>query len=100
MISILPKREPGHQVTSDGYLVPRLEVSEDSSSGQWHVTYDGRFGVIAENLEELTRWVWIVANAQAVGEGYSCHGDHSVWKPNPHKVCVMQIGSIDSGKHI
>lgn len=78
----------------DGYAVPRLEVSEDQATGNWHVIYDGRFGIVAENLEELRRWVWIVANAQAVGEGYSCHGENSVYRPNPHRRQIMQISSV------
>ncbi len=95
MLSILPKCEPGHRVTIDGFAVPRVEVAEDASTGQWHVTYDGRFGIVADSLEELQRWLWVVANAQAVGEGYSCHGASSVWRPNPHKVQVMCIGSVE-----
>ncbi len=94
MLSILPKRTSGHQVMIDGFAVPRIEVAEDAASGRWHVTYDGRFGVMAESLDELQRWLWIVANAQAVGEGYSCHGENSVYRPNPHKVQVMCIGSV------
>ena len=96
MLTILPKHSPGHQVTIDGFAVPRIEVAEDASTGQWHVSYDNRFGIVAESLDELQRWLWIVANAQAVGEGYSCHGANSVYRPNPHKVQVMCIGSIET----
>lgn len=96
MLSILPKFEPDHKVTIDGFAVPRVKVREDPATGQWNVTYDERFGIVAENLEELQRWLWIVANAQAVGEGYSCHGKNSVWRPNPHKVQVMCIGSAET----
>lgn len=96
MLEILLKRSPGHQVTIDGYAVPRVEVAEDPATGNWQVTYDDRFGVTAENLEELQRLLWLVANAQAVGAGYSCHGEHSVYRPNPHKVRVMCIGSVDT----
>lgn len=95
MIEILPPSTRGGQVTIDGYLVPRVEVSEDAATGQWRVIYDGRFGVVAESLEELQRWLWIVANAQAVGEGYSCHGENSVYRPNPHQVAVRHIGSVN-----
>ena len=96
MLSIIPKRSPGHEVTIDGFAVPRVEVEEDAASGRWQLTYDGRFGVTADSLEELQRWLWIVANAQAVGERYSCHGENSVYRPNPHKKQVMCIGSIDA----
>lgn len=96
MLEVLPKRSPGHQVTINGFAVPRVEVTEDAATGKWHVTYDGRFGIVAESLEELQRWLWIVANAQAVGEGYSCHGVNSLYRPNPHKIQVMCIGSVDA----
>lgn len=98
MPAVLPKRSPDHQVTIDGFAVPRVEVAEDAATGKWHVTYDGRFGIVAESLEELQRWLWIVATAQAVGKGYSCHGENSVYRPNSHKVRVGQIGSVDTIK--
>lgn len=97
MLEVLPIRSPGHAVTIDGFAVPNVEVAEDPATGRWHVTYDGRFGVMAENLEELQRWLWIVAQAQAVGGGYSCHGANSVYRPNPHKVQVACIGSVERG---
>lgn len=94
MIEILPRRLSGSEVTIEGYQVPRVEVAEDAATGRWNVTYDGRFGVVAESLEELHRWLWIVAQAQAVGAGYSCHGENSVFRPNPHRVRVRQIGAV------
>lgn len=96
MLEIFPKRSCGHQVAVDGFAVPRIEVAEDAATGQWRVIYDGRFGIVAASLEELQRWLWLVANAQAVGEGYSCHGAGSVWRPNPHKVQVMCVGSVET----
>lgn len=95
MVEILPRMSNGQRVTIDGFAVPRVEVTEDLATGRWHFVFDGRFSVIAETLEELNRWLWIVANAQAVGEGYSCHGENSVWRPNPHKVQVMCIGTVE-----
>ena len=96
-LEILPKMSPGHEVTIGGYAVPRVEVGEDAATGKWHVCYDKRFGIVAENLEELDRWLWIVAQAQAVGEGYSCHGENSVYRPNPHKLKIVGITSASSG---
>ncbi|WP_416406494.1 hypothetical protein RCH27_08395 [Paracidovorax citrulli] len=95
MMEVLPVMPPGQQVTIDGFLVPRLTVSENAATGQWNVCYDGRFSITA-SLEELQRWIWLVAQAQAVGGGYSCHGENSVYQPNPHKVRVMCIGSIQT----
>lgn len=93
MLQILPKIEVGQAVTLDGFLIPRIQVHEDPGSGLWNVIYDGRFTISAK-LEELQQWLWLVAQAQAVGEGYSCHGANSVYRPNPYQVRVMGIGSI------
>lgn len=95
MLEVLPLMTPGQQVTIDGFLVPRLTVSENATTGQWNVCYDGRFSITA-SLEELERWIWLVAQAQAVGEGYSCHGENSVYRPNPHKVRVMRLESVQT----
>ncbi|MGJ3704609.1 hypothetical protein [Variovorax sp. AFSI2.2] len=96
MLELLPQRTGGREATINGYAVPRIEVLEDPATGHWRITYDRRFAIVAESLEELQRWLWIVANAQAVGEGYSCHGENSVFRPNPHQRRVMQIGSIEA----
>ena len=95
MLEVLPQMISGQQVTIDGFLVPRVTVSEDQSTGQWNICYDGRFSIMA-SMEELQRWLWLLAQAQAVGEGYSCHGENSVYQPNPHKVRVMCLGSIET----
>ena len=95
MLKILPVRSAGQSVTIDGYLVPRVEVREELATGQWSVVYDNRFTILA-GIEEMQKWIWLLAQAQAVGEGYSCHGLNSVFKPNPHQVQVMQIGSVQT----
>lgn len=91
---ILPERGT-RETTIDGYRVPRVAVVEIAATGQWNVIFDGRFCVLAEDLEEVNRWLPMIANVQAVGEGYSCHGEHSVYRPNPHKVKMMCIGSVE-----
>jgi hypothetical protein len=95
MLEVLPAMAAGHSVTLDGYLVPRVQVLEDQATGLWNVTYDNRFGITV-SLEEMQRWLWLLAQAQAVGEGYSCHGENSVYRPNPHKVQIMCIGSVET----
>jgi len=96
VLEILPRMDIGHDVTLDGYLVPGVRVVERDDSGQWNVTLDGRYGIVAENIEELQRWIWLVANAMAVGAGYSCHGKNSQ-VGNPYKVQVMCIGTVERG---
>ncbi|WP_314324437.1 hypothetical protein [Comamonas aquatica] len=95
-LMIHPRMEAMQLVSIDGYLVPRLEVHEDAASGQWNVIYDGRFAVTA-SIEELNRWIWLIAQAQAVGGGYSCHGENSVDRPNPYKIQMLCIGSVLKG---
>lgn len=94
MLKILPKMDEGRSVTIDGYLVPRVRVSENDGNGLWDVTYDGRFCVTA-TIEELNRWLWIVANAQAIGAGYSCHGENSIPR-NLYKTRLACIDEINS----
>lgn len=91
-IQVLPERTV-REMTLGGYLVPRVTVQEIAATGQWNVIYDGRFCVLAEDLDEVNRWLPLIANVQAVAGGYSCHGENSVYRPNPHKVRVMEIGS-------
>lgn len=55
-VQILPELRT-RPVTVDGYAVPRVSAHEIPSTGQWNVIYDGRFCVLAESLEELTRWL-------------------------------------------
>lgn len=96
MLEVLPAMAAGRPVTLDGYLVPRVQVLEDQATGLWNVTFDNRFTITA-SLEEMQRWLWLVAQAQAVGEGYSCHGKNSVYRPNPHKLQIMCMGSVETG---
>lgn len=77
MNAVLPPFDEGQHATIDGYLVARIRVSEHFESGRWSLTLDDRFGVVADNIEELDRWLWLVANAIAIGEGLSCHGKNS-----------------------
>jgi len=95
MLEVLPVISAGREVLIDGYRVPRLTTEEDAATGMWRVCYDNRFSIMA-TLEEMQRWVWLLAQVQAVGEGYSCHGENSVYRPNPHQVKVMQIGSVEA----
>lgn len=94
-IQVLPPQSI-RRVTVDGFAVPRVSVHEIAETGQWNVIYDERFCVLAEDLEEVSRWLPFIANVQAVADGYSCHGENSVHTPNPHKVQVMCIGSVES----
>ena len=91
MIKVLPSRAPGREVTLDGFLVPNIEVGEDPETGKWCLFLDRRYGTEPVEIEELHRWIPLIANAMAIGAGYSCHGKNSVWRPNPYKLGVIGI---------
>lgn len=81
----------------DGCLVPNVRVTR-SSDGQWRVCLDNRFMIEVER-EELDRWGWLLANAQAIGAGYSCHGPNSR-RTNPYAVQAMRIDSVESSDQL
>jgi hypothetical protein len=90
MLEYLPNRE-AREVTIDGFAVPRIEAKESTDGLHCDIRLDGRFGAMipAELAQEV---IWLLANALAIGAGYSCHGENSV-VTNPFKVRVMEIGA-------
>ena len=95
-VHVLPEQRT-RCVTVGGYSVPSITVHEIEATGQWNVMCGGRVCVLAEDMEEVVRWLPFIANMQAVAAGYSCHGENSIHRPNPHKVQVMCIGSVSKG---
>lgn len=79
-----------YRVSLDGHAVPLVELSWNSDD-TLELVLDRRFGLTC-NQEELQKWLPIVANAMAIGAGYSCHGENSVER-NPYKTKVMEIGN-------
>ena len=78
-----------HAVTIDGFACPKIEAREIDNGVNASITLDGRFNIIvpAENAHGV---IWLIANALAIGEGYSCHGENS--QPlNRHRVFVHEI---------
>ncbi len=83
-----------HKVALDGYVVPRLTANPiDAQQTKWEIVLDGRFGAEFDH-DELERVVWLIANAMAIGEGYSCFGENSV-VANPYKRQAIGIGSLE-----
>lgn len=79
-----------NRLTIDGYEVPRLTgVLRD---GMWHFTLDNRFGCDVPELygESVA---WMIANAMAIGAGYTCFGEHSQPR-NEFKCRLSFLGSI------
>ena len=92
MLEYLPSRSV-REVTVDGYEVPNVEAREVNNGTECNIFLDRRFGITipAEHAQSV---IWLLANALAIGGGYSCHGENSVWRPNPHKVKVHCIGTV------
>lgn len=88
MLEYLPPRK-SYQVTLDGFAVPKIEARETDHGTQCNIMLDERFGatIPAEHAQAV---IWLLANALAIGAGYSCHGENSV-KANPFKVRVTEI---------
>jgi len=63
------------RIKLDGYRVPKLSGRADSN-GVFHLCLDHRFGIeIPEDYAYQV--VWLIANALAIGAGYSCFGENS-----------------------
>ena len=80
-----------YEVTVDGYKVPRIKANKvhNGDGDEWDLLLDDRFSIIATG-EEIEKWLWIVANAMAIGAGYSCFGENSV-KINEYKCAIHGI---------
>lgn len=63
-----------HRITLDGYEVPRLHGRVVGD--MWYFQLDGRFAVDVPKKYGLGV-AWVIANALAIGAGYSCFGENS-----------------------
>lgn len=76
-----------HKVTSGGYRVPNLTAIVTGENVVLNL--DERF-MIEATRKEASKWIWFIANAMAIGAGYSCHGENSV-KPNPFNCRMISV---------
>lgn len=88
MLEFLPPIT-SRQVVLDGYAVPRVTAREINSGVDCEIVLDDRF-TITLPAEFGHQVIWLVANALAIGAGYSCHGANSV-VGNPYKVRVTAL---------
>lgn len=85
-----------HHVAVDGFLVPCLTVMphKGEADGLVDVVLDGRYSVTCEP-DEAKKWIWIIANAMAIGAGYSSFGEnsevHNRYKTRIH--CISGTGT-------
>lgn len=88
-----PFKDEYFQPSIGGYEIPNVRVLHKTGAqdGISTVVLDRRF-VIDVPYDQLDPWLWIVANAMAIGAGYSCHGENSVKDPNPFKRKLVELG--------
>lgn len=88
-----PFHSEHYEVTIDGYQVPKLKALKRKGAQDGIITLvlDGRFAIDIPD-DQLDPWLWLVANAMAIGAGYSCFGENSVKDPNPFKVKLLGLG--------
>jgi hypothetical protein len=67
---------PEYRLTVGGYKVPYI-MGKKNKDGTWFLSLDGRFGIDTTE-EEISKWIWFVANAMAIAAGYSCFGPNSI----------------------
>ena len=81
-------------VEIDGVTVPNVEVF--TGDGElFSLVLDRRFGSEYVTREELDRWLPLIAHAQAIGAGYSCHGPNS--RPvNPFGTVSIELEVVPS----
>lgn len=87
-VEITEPRQPGSLVVIDGYLVPNIEVHDNPAGVE--IVLDGRFGITITDRGVFADVMFLIANAQAVAAGYSCHGENCELS-NPHKVKCTRL---------
>jgi len=95
LLEYLPPRI-SREITLGGYAVPHLEASETKDGLECHICLDQRFGAVVP-AEYAQPVLWLIANALAIGAGYSCHGENSRIS-NPFKVLVSEVESVTKGR--
>lgn len=78
------------RVMANGFRVPKM-TARPNENGTVSLCLDERF-VIDATPEEAGKWIGFVANAMAIGAGYSCFGENSQ-EVNPYKVGMVGLAS-------
>lgn len=79
-------------ITFDGYVVPRLDGQV--IDGVLHLCLDKRFALDVPQ-EHANQVIWAIANALAIGAGYSCFGENSE-RLNPFKTRLYGIDAAQA----
>lgn len=81
-----------YKVVIDGRVIPLLEAHKLNDE-KVNLVLDGRFAAACD-AADLPQFASLVANALAIGMGYSCLGAES--KARPFAPVAMHIGSIET----
>lgn len=93
--TIIPPRNPGKTLASQGYLIPYIEVRlHQGTEDDWSIILDKRFSYGPFTELEIKKLAPLLANAMAIAAGYACHGSDR--RLNPYNVMAMPIGSVES----
>ncbi len=86
-----PFHQEYHVASVGGYEIPNLKIlkRKGKNDGISTVLLDNRFSIDVPE-DQLDPWLWIVANAMAIGAGYSSHGENSC-EVNPYKRRIAQL---------
>jgi hypothetical protein len=72
--------DPYSIVIVEGREIPLLKAYEKPDSDEVVIVLDGRFS-LDTNKKEMQQWLWLMANAIAIGQGYSHVGAESKDQP-------------------
>lgn len=95
MVDVIGPFLPSNKASVGGYVIPNVRLFlVPGEEAVWNVVLDERFCVQASD-EEMRRWLPLVAHSQAIGRGYSCHGENSEVL-NPFKCKIVEIGGEEA----
>ncbi len=108
-VELRPMTGPNaYRVAVDGYAVPFLTASKCdppagvSSNGDafgWAtLILDNRFQTAALRWDQFWPAAWMIANALAIGAGFSCHGPNAT-RLNPHGPAEAAADSLRWAEH-
>ena len=76
-------------VAVDGCIVPKITATKNGKEN-WDIHLDNRYVQPNVTENEVSKWLWFIANAMAISAGYSCHGDNGS-KLNPFTTHIIGL---------
>lgn len=92
-VDFVGPRVADHAVSVDGYKVPYLTANPTNAARtEWELVLDGRWSLTVQH-DDIERVVYFIAQALAVGAGYTKHGAGSV-PFNRFATQIVSLGDI------